>query len=141
MTEQQQRAAVLAEARSWLRTPYHHQGRVKGVGTDCAMILCEVYHAVGLVPYIDPRPYPPDWHFHRDDERYLGWLQQYAKPVAEPQPGDVAVWRFGRCFSHGAIVLDEVNVIHAYFKQGVVIADRTQPPLEGRVVQYFSFWE
>jgi cell wall-associated NlpC family hydrolase len=31
------RAAVVAEARSWLGTPFHHQGRVKAAGVDCAM--------------------------------------------------------------------------------------------------------
>jgi cell wall-associated NlpC family hydrolase len=35
------RASVLEEARGWLRTPYHHMGRVRGGGTDCLMLLAE----------------------------------------------------------------------------------------------------
>jgi hypothetical protein len=52
------RAAVIGEAETWLLTPYHHMGRVKGGGTDCLMLLAEVYEAVGLVPHIDIPFYP-----------------------------------------------------------------------------------
>ena len=44
------RAAVVAEAATWLRTPYHHMGRVKNAGTDCLMLLAEVYEAAGVIP-------------------------------------------------------------------------------------------
>jgi cell wall-associated NlpC family hydrolase len=44
------RLTVIEEARQWLRTPYHHMGRVKGGGTDCLMLLVEVYRATGVIP-------------------------------------------------------------------------------------------
>ncbi len=128
---------VLREARSWLGTPYHHQGRVKGAGVDCAMILIEVYHACGLMPNIDPTPYPQDWHFHRNDERYLGWVKDYAEEVETPLPGDVVLFKFARCVSHGGIVLDWPNIIHSYIGQGVVYADATSGPLGKRLA---GFW-
>ena len=32
---------VVREAKTWLGTPFHHQGRLKGVGVDCAgVIVC-----------------------------------------------------------------------------------------------------
>lgn len=137
-----QREAVVAEARTWLRTPYHHQGRLKGVGVDCAMLLCDVYHAVGLIPHLDPRPYPPDWHLHRSTERYLGWVEQYAGSVEAPQPGDIALWRFGRCFAHGAIVEAWPLVIHAVMRER--ICTRTDalinPYLSRREVRFYSLW-
>ena len=37
------RNRVCRIARSWLGTPYHHMGRVKGAGVDCAMFPLEVY--------------------------------------------------------------------------------------------------
>lgn len=122
--EAERRTAIVAEAQTWIGTRYHHHGRIKGVGTDCAMYLAAVYHAVGLIPAVDPRPYPPDWHLHRDEERYLGWVTQYAHPVDQPGKGDVVLFRFGRCFAHGAIVLAWPTIIHAYMKEGgVVIGD------------------
>ena len=133
------RAAVVAEAREWLGTPFHHQGRVKGAGVDCAMLLAEIYRRCGLVPHVDPGYYPPDWHLHRDAERYLEKLMPYARELAgPPAPGDVAVFRFGRTFSHGAIVVDWPRLIHAYWRRGVVWGDATLNPLAGRKVRFFG---
>jgi len=46
------RLAVIEEAWGWLRTPYHHMGRVRGAGTDCLMLLAEVYERAKVVPHI-----------------------------------------------------------------------------------------
>jgi len=131
------RNSVLSEARTWIGTPWHHQGALKWVGVDCARYLCEVFHNAGLTPEIDPRPYPADWHFHRDEERFLGWLSEYAEEVDSPEPGDVAVFKFGRCFSHGAIVTAWPNVIHAYMGDGVREQDATTGRLSGRAVKFY----
>jgi cell wall-associated NlpC family hydrolase len=44
-----QRAAVVAEAKTWIGTPYHHAADVKGHGVDCAMLLVRIYGDLGLV--------------------------------------------------------------------------------------------
>jgi len=113
------RQAVLAEAASWIGTPYHHEGDVKGHGVDCAMLLVRVYAACSLIPAIDPRPYPQHWFKHRGEERYLAWLEQYGKAVSTPEPADVAVWLVGRTFSHGAVVVEWPRIIHAYAHEHV----------------------
>jgi cell wall-associated NlpC family hydrolase len=133
------RAAVVAAARTWLGTPYHHMGRVKGAGVDCLMLLAEVYAAAGIVPHISIPFYPPDWNLHRDAERYLEGVIHYAHEVAgPPEPGDVALFKFGRCFAHGAIVVAWPALIHAFVRVGVVEADATRGALEGRPVRFFS---
>lgn len=135
------RERVIAEARRWIGTPYHHQARVLGAGVDCATLLCEVYEAAGCIPHVDPTPYPADWHFHRDAERYLGWLNQYAREVDEPKPGDVIVWKFGRCFSHAAILCENGYIIHSYIGQGVRLELRDAEIFRGRAVKYFTLWD
>ena len=122
-----ERAAVVAEARAWLRTPYHHMGRVKGAGVDCATLLAEVYARAGIVPPVAIPFYPPDWHLHRDAERYLGFVLEHAREIAAaPLPADIALWRFGRCFSHGAIVIGWPIVIHAYAGKGCILEDASR---------------
>jgi cell wall-associated NlpC family hydrolase len=139
--ERAQRAAVVQEAMGWLRTPYHHQGNVKGAGVDCAFLLIRVYHAVGLIPDIDPRPYPMDWHLHRGEERYLRWVEEYARPVDEPQPGDIVLYQFGRCVSHGAIVVEWPTILHAYVGEGCVLSDASNTPrLSERQKGFYSIW-
>ena len=96
--------AVVAEARSWIGTPYHNCADIKGVGVDCGMLLVRVFVDTGLCQPFDPRPYPIDWHLHRSEERYLGFIFDARREIAEPQPGDVMVLRYGRCYSHGGMV-------------------------------------
>ncbi len=133
------RAAVIAEAEGWLGTPYHHMARVRGVGCDCLTLLATVYRAAGVVPAIEIPHYPPDWHLHRTNELYLEGLLRYGTEIAAgPQGGDVALFRFGRCFSHGAIVTDWPYVIHAWHAGGVMRSDARQPLLAGRRVRFFS---
>ena len=113
MTLTERQAAIVAEAESWLNTPYHHAADIKGVGVDCAMLPVCVYHALGLIPRIDPRPYPHDWMLHRSEERYLGWVEKFAARVDAPEPGDLVLFRVGRCLAHGGIVISTDLMIHA----------------------------
>jgi len=134
-----QRAAVVAEARAWIGTPFHHAARIKGAGVDCLMLLAEVYERVGVAGHIVPPFYVPDWHLHRDAERYLEGLMRYARPIdGDPLPGDIALFRFGRTFSHGTIVIAWPRVIHAYWHSGVIWGDATLYPLKDRPVRFFT---
>jgi NlpC/P60 family putative phage cell wall peptidase len=132
------RQAVVQEAASWIGTPFHHAARVKGAGVDCLMLLAEVYERAGVSRRIEPPFYVPDWHLHRDAERYMQGLLQYARPVEMPAPGDIALFRFGRTFSHGAIVTSWPRLIHAYWSIGVVWGDATLHPLKDRPVRFFT---
>lgn len=137
----QQRQAVLEHVKTWLGTPYHHQGRIKGVGVDCATLLCEVYHAVGVAPFVDPTPYPQNWHIHRADERYMGWVNQFAKrTIAAPQLGDLLLFKFGRAYSHGGIYAGNNQVIHSLHGSAVIRSGLDHVPLLGRDRITYTFW-
>ena len=137
------RAAVVAESLTWLRTPYAHRQRLKGVGVDCAQFPLAVYTACGLIPPTDVGPYAPQWHLHRGDELYLAQVLRLAREIdpAGARPGDLLLWRYGRTFSHGAIALDPSRVIHAARGVGVTLddADRNED-LRTRPVRAFSLW-
>lgn len=117
------RARVVSVARTWLGTPYHTGGRVKGVGVDCLTLLAEVFAEAGLVPPVEIPYYPGDWHLHRASERYLQGLTKYTHEIETPLPGDIALWKFGRCFSHGAIVIKWPIIIHAYVGRECTLED------------------
>lgn len=134
------RAAILAEAMTWLRTPWHHAARVKGAGVDCAQFLIAVYAAVGLVPEFAPEAYPADWHLHRDEPRFLANLLRYADPVEAPAPGDVAMFQYGRHAAHGSIVIDANRpaIIHAWRDEGMVtVTDLSVSPLRARLSGFY----
>ncbi len=145
VTESDQRAAVQAAARKWLGTPYHHAADIPGVGIDCGMLIVRVFVDTRLVAPFDPRPYPPDFFLHRSDERYLGWVFDRAKEVSEPTPGDVVVFRHGRTFSHGGIVLPErgqgLRIIHASAKAARCLEeDLAGSPYENHPRRFFNPW-
>lgn len=115
---------VVAEALSWLGTPYHHAADIKGVGVDCAMLLVRVFVDTGIVEPFDPRPYPPDWYLHHDEERFLGWIAKFGRRLHEGEAqelGDVRLYTVGRCVSHGGIVIGEGMMAHADRAAGKVV--------------------
>ena len=130
MTEQEERASVVAEARTWIRTPYHPQGRLKGIGVDCAMLPAEVYAACGLIEHVDAGNYSPMWHLNRRTELFLQTVEKYARRVESPLPGDMVIYKFGQAFAHGAIVLDWPIIVHAVLNLSVIEDDGTSPVLE-----------
>lgn len=143
MTDQEalQRAAVIAEARTWLRTPYHHRGRIKGAGVDCVHLLIQVYAATGVIESFDPGHYAKDWMLHRSEELYLGWVEKYAFHVEQPQPGDMALYKFGRCVSHAGIVVEWPLIIHAHMPDRMVtLAEGDKGALDGRLHGFYSLW-
>jgi hypothetical protein len=89
------------------------------------MFPLAVYQECGVLP----REYRPpqdsvQWHLHRNEELYLNEIEKFVTETdAPPQPADFIVFRFGRTFSHGAIVVDWPIVIHAYIPHGVLLSD------------------
>lgn len=139
-----ERARVAAEARTWLGTPYHSKASVRGAGVDCAMLPARVYQAAGVLEEVNPE-YDDQWFLHHDEEKYLAWVKPYCREItrAELGVGDFIIWRFGRTFSHGAILLElPSTIIHATHADECVTTDdmdrneelRTRPAL------YFSPW-
>jgi cell wall-associated NlpC family hydrolase len=137
------RARVVSEALSWIGTPYRPAQRVKGRdgGADCLTFVIEVFARCGFdTRYAREIPfYPQDWHLHRDDERYMLGVLEYAREIpGPPQPGDVVLFRVGRCFAHGGIVTAWPMLIHAWNGMGVVPVDATQALLGKWVRKFFD---
>lgn len=148
----EERKRVVEIAKSYIGTPYHHMGQIKGAGVDCLTLLLGVFGEAGLIDKIDLEYYPSDWHIHQSEERYMNGLLRYAHEVSEPKPGDIVLWKFGRCFSHGAIVVEWPLVIHAYtgktcgYEDALAAAwlthvgENTTEQGKRRPVKFFSYW-
>lgn len=145
------RAQVVAEARSWIGTPYHHNQIVKGPagGVDCAMLMAGVYGNVGYLPSFDVRHYPPDWFLNHRAERYLAVVTEHAREITEAEagPGDVILFCLGKDqtrYAHGAIVDADglPHMIHAHSVAGMVMPDIAgQGKLRDLPRRYFTIWD
>ena len=111
------REELIAEARTWLGTPYHPEGRIKGVGVDCGGLVYELYnpHFGPFAPY--PR-YSSDWGLHGNEEKYLDFIKPHVVPVERPIMGSISLFHLGRAYAHAAIYMGNEKYIHAWGRPG-----------------------
>jgi NlpC/P60 family putative phage cell wall peptidase len=138
---------IVAEARSWLGTPYHHQCAVKGAGTDCLGLLRGVWIAVcGQEPEVVP-PYTQDWAEPSREEALLAGAERWLLrlPDGPAMPGDVLLFRMrdGHIAKHLGIAARreaQTTFIHAYSGHGVVESPLSMPWVR-RIAARFVFPE
>lgn len=136
------RAEIVAEARSWIGTPYRHQACAKGAGTDCLGLVRGVWRVVmGAEPEAPP-PYTPDWAEALGEETLLGAARRHLVEVAvgDAHAGDVLLFRMGlgAPAKHAAVVSGPGRIIHAYWGRAVC-ETRLVPWWERRIAATFSF--
>src|SRR4029077_18614456 len=120
MTEREQ---FVAEALSWVGTPYHLGAMVKGAGCDCGTFLLGVLKACGNAEDERVERFTDDWLCHTHEERYLRAMLRNAAKVTEAisyptllaRPGDLALTHSSnsKLYNHAGIVLQWPRVIHA----------------------------
>lgn len=114
-----QRRGVVDVARTWIGTPYHDNAKLKGVGTDCLNFMVASVEEYGLIPVVKVPHYYRGQNMHRTEETYINGLLQYmdevsGPPEREPLPADIILWKFGRIYFHGALILAWPMVLHVY---------------------------
>ena len=133
---------VVAEALSWLGTPYRHQGVRKGVGCDCLGLVLGVWRAVyGVEPEL-PGPYAPDWAEAGGGERLLTAVRRHfpEKPVGDMAAGDLLLfrWRPHLPAKHAGIVVGQNLFVHAYEGTAVSLS-ALAPQWRRRIAGVFGF--
>lgn len=136
------RAAIIAEARSWLGVPYLHQASDRHAGCDCVGLVRGVWRAL-----CGPEPkmmlaYSPDWSEARGVESVLQAASYHLQTVPEGQvlPGDVLVfrWRSHLPAKHCGILVTPTRMVHAYQAAGKV-AESDVSHWRKRIAGAFAF--
>ena len=137
-----ERATIVAEARSWIGTPYRHQASVKGVGCDCLGLVRGVWRVLhGDEP--EPLPaYTPDWAEATGRDTLLAAAGRHLITIAPEaaRPGDVLLfrWRAGLPAKHAAIVTAAELMVHAH--DGARVAEVAIAPWwRRRIAAAFAF--
>jgi len=112
------RAEIVAEARQWLGTPYHHQASLRGVGCDCLGLVRGVWRDLcGPEPEMPPA-YSPNWAESLGQETLALAAMRHLRPLqpAQARPGDVLLfrWRAHLPAKHCAILSAPDALIHAH---------------------------
>lgn len=140
-----ERSAIIDEARSWLATPFHHQGYLKRVGADCIGFICGVALALGIQGAeewkADPQYHqygrPPNPKFLlKCCDHFLARLR-----VEDVQSADILVMSFAAEPMHFALVASLVPayIIHSSMGAGRVIEHRLDTFWRNRVRLAYSF--
>ncbi len=108
---------IVAAARGWLGTPYHHQAAVKGVGCDCLGLVRGVYEELVGRPAETPPPYSRDWAEASATETMLDGARRHLAAIdpREARAGDIVIFRIrsGAMAKHAAILSGDDRMIHA----------------------------
>jgi NlpC/P60 family putative phage cell wall peptidase len=116
---------IIAEARSWIGTPYRHQASRKGVGCDCLGFLRGVWREVkGAEPELPPA-YSADWAEASRAETLADAARRHLTeiPCDAIEPGDILLfrWRAHLPAKHCAILVSDERMIHAH--DGAAVAE------------------
>jgi cell wall-associated NlpC family hydrolase len=122
------RQRMVAEARTWLRTPYHHMAEIKGVGVDCGKLVLCILSNAGAIDHADFGSYPKDWMLARENPFLEDLFRAHFVIVDAPQPGDAMLFRVGRTYCHLALVTiaEPLTLLHATPGYGFVVEEAAE---------------
>lgn len=137
-------AVVLAQATTWLGTPYRHQGSRKGVGCDCLGLIRGIWRELYGKEPEQPGPYTPDWAEAGNGDPLLEAAHRHFLPSLSgaARPGDLLVfrWREHHAAKHLGIFLGQDRFLHAYEGHAVMISPLV-PQWRRRIAGIFAFPE
>lgn len=111
------RDEIVAAARAWVGTPYHHQASVRGIGADCLGLVRGVWRDVMGAEAECPPAYSRDWAEASGEETLLAAAARHLRPIAiaEARAGDVVVFRLrsGLVAKHTAVLTSPSTFVHA----------------------------
>jgi len=129
-------SAITKEARAWIGTPFHHQGRVKGVGVDCLGLMVGVINSLG--GHIVDRPaysrYPTG------DYLLDGMREQLLEiPIDEATTGDLFVSAERNHANHVMFYDAETEtVIHSYWANKKVV-EQPAKLMKNKIIGAFRY--
>ena len=116
---------IVAIARSWIGTPYHHQASVKGVGTDCLGLVRGIWRELYASEPEPLLPYTPSWSEAAGEERMLEGARRHLReiPMDTMAAGDVVLFRIreNAAAKHAGVLSSHVRMIHA--QEGVPVSE------------------
>jgi NlpC/P60 family putative phage cell wall peptidase len=133
---------IVAIARAWLGTPYHHQASVRGAGCDCIGLVRGIWRELyGREAQAVPA-YTRDWAESSGRETLIEAGRRHLVEIApsEAAPGTVLVFRYrGTTIAkHAAILATPDTIIHAM--EGAPVCEVSLSPWwRRRLAAAFSF--
>jgi NlpC/P60 family putative phage cell wall peptidase len=139
------RAQIVAEARTWVGTRWHHQASTKGVGSDCVGLVAGVARALGIAGGEEFAADPDVRGYGREPDpvMLLSVCARYLEPVHLPEVrmGDILLLRFAAEPQHFAIVSQKNPdyMLHAYAQARRIVENRIDAVWRSRIVRAYGY--
>lgn len=112
-------------ARSFVGTPFRHQGRIPGVGLDCVGVVAKTAHLLGISDY--------DWTNYQRRASWAGEFESHFSRnmdrvrVPDIRAGHVAIFRQEGFPCHCGVIGSRsgrgLSLIHAYLPRRAVVEE------------------
>lgn len=152
---------IMAEARSWLGTKFHHQGRLKKSkdnqgGCDCIGLIIGIASRLQLLSKLEGGLLLKDYDNISypkmpDGQNLYYQLSLHLKEIniEQLQVGDILLFKFNENPQHVALISNNttcnsgkaLNIIHAYIKAKKVVEHRLDEIWQKRIISAFRFKE
>ncbi len=111
------RPAIIAAARTWIGTPYHHQASTRQVGCDCLGFVRGLYRDLYGHEPEPPPAYTRDWAEASGRETLIDAAQRHLRaiPLDAASAGDLLIFRWRRTTpaKHIGLMSSPTHMIHA----------------------------
>ena len=137
------RMDVVLEARTWLDTPFKHQGALKGLACDCIGLIKSLGMQFKLMEYDPTSPEAMSYANYSmlpDSKRMREALGRWfvPVPVMDAQIADFYFMAWGREPQHVALVTDH-GIIHSYSGVGKVVEHSLDDRWRQRIAAAYRF--
>jgi NlpC/P60 family putative phage cell wall peptidase len=133
------RENIVACARTYLGTPFAHQGRIRGMALDCVGLVICVGNDLSL-----PVPNYANYGMQAVDDTVLKRCKEHLQevPVEQMQPGDILCFRCEHLACHVGIateLMGNPGIIHAYSPNKKVVEHNLDFKWRRRIAGVFRF--
>ena len=126
---------MVAAAREYLGTPFRHQGRLVGIGVDCAGVVVHAVRSCGI-DVEDVVGYGPTPNKGLLEQSLEGHLALTKVNKTEMTAGDILLMRFVREPQHLAVFTGD-GIVHAYEAAGKCCEHGLDQAWSSRIVQVY----
>jgi hypothetical protein len=134
------RSDVVLKAREYIDTPFHHQGRLKHVGVDCAGLLVCVARELGLEPIdnvtYDHDPNPDTLKAYLAAQPFLSRVTLFDRDI-----GDILLMSLSTrtMRGHHLGIVSDLGIIHAYAPTRKVVETVLDATLARSIVEVYRW--
>ena len=129
------RAELVAQARTYLKVPYRHQGRSRD-GADCVGLLVAIAEDFGITI-----GYATNYNLHPELRIFAEGVLRYCNevPIHDRQPGDIGLFRMTKGRWHTAIFTERDLMLHSSMKDRRVVEHRLDDAWRNSLVRAYTF--